>query len=140
MMSKYGELSDRQIEEFKQYLHKKMFWLLLYKDPKTADRYKNVDYDAYFETLMWLINGFSELTIYPMPILEVLALLETSHEIAVDEPFNYGMYRRFVLEAHTALDKLNTEVDYESENIRKPSEEKRQSWSNTESQFATDYK
>lgn len=30
----YGHFDDLQIEEYKEKLHKEMFWLLLYKDPK----------------------------------------------------------------------------------------------------------
>ena len=48
----YGKFSDKQITEFKNKLHKKLFWLLLYKDPKTAQNYKNVDFAKYFVNLM----------------------------------------------------------------------------------------
>ena len=37
----YGHFDDLQIEEYKEKLHKEMFWLLLYKDPKTKDEFKN---------------------------------------------------------------------------------------------------
>ena len=43
---------DLQIEEYKEKLHKEMFWLLLYKDPKTKDEFKNVDFEKYFINLM----------------------------------------------------------------------------------------
>ena len=36
----YGHFDDLQIEEYKEKLHKEMFWLLLYKDPKTKDDLK----------------------------------------------------------------------------------------------------
>lgn len=35
----YGHFDDLQIEEYKEKLHKEMFWLLLYKDPKTKDEF-----------------------------------------------------------------------------------------------------
>ena len=43
----YGHFDDLQIEEYKEKLHKEMFWLLLYKDPKTKDEFKNVDFEFY---------------------------------------------------------------------------------------------
>ncbi len=56
----YGKFSDKQITEFKNKLHKKLFWLLLYKDPKTAQNYKNVDFAKYFVNLMKEIDGLNE--------------------------------------------------------------------------------
>ena len=44
----YGHFDDLQIEEYKEKLHKEMFWLLLYKDPKTKDEFKNVDFENNF--------------------------------------------------------------------------------------------
>ena len=41
----YGHFDDLQIEEYKEKLHKEMFWLLLYTDPKTKDEFKNVDFE-----------------------------------------------------------------------------------------------
>ena len=44
----YGHFDDTQFEEYKEKLHKEMFWLLLYKDPKTKEEFKNVDFEKYF--------------------------------------------------------------------------------------------
>ena len=57
----YGHFDDLQIEEYKEKLHKEMFWLLLYKDPKTKDEFKNVDFEKYFINLMKKIDGLNTL-------------------------------------------------------------------------------
>ena len=55
----YGHFDDLQIEEYKEKLHKEMFWLLLYKDPKTKDEFKNVDFEKYFINLkFYTLNCF----------------------------------------------------------------------------------
>ena len=49
---RYGEFTETQLDEYKKKLHDKMFWLLLYKDPKTRYKYPEMDDNThYFEYL-----------------------------------------------------------------------------------------
>ena len=52
MKTKYGDFAQTEVQDYKTQLHKKIFWLLLYKDPKTAQNYNHVDFDKYFDTLI----------------------------------------------------------------------------------------
>jgi hypothetical protein len=102
----YGTFSDSQIADFKEKLHKKLFWLLLYKDPKTADKYTNVDFKKYFVNLMKEIDGLNELLFYPPQIVEITCLLQTAYRETKQNPFNYHNYRKCILDAHSLVDKI----------------------------------
>lgn len=102
----YGKFSDKQITEFKNKLHKKLFWLLLYKDPKTAQDYENVDFAKYFANLMKEIDGLNELLCYPTPIIEICCKLQAAYMESRSEQFDYQVYRKFVLDAHNLVDKI----------------------------------
>lgn len=103
----YGKFSKEQIAEFKDKLHKKLFWLLLYKDPKTAQNYKNVDFKKYFINLMKEIDGLNELLFYPTPIIEICCKLQAAYKESCNEQFDYQAYRKFVLDAHNLVDKID---------------------------------
>ena len=102
MNSLYGDISERQLSEYKTKLHNKMFWLLLYKDPKTKDKYDYVDFDKYFVSLMKEIHGLNTILLDRPEIVELLSMLQAAYEDAD----NYSVYRKFVLDAHAVLDKL----------------------------------
>lgn len=110
MLSKYGELTSNQLTEYKDRLHKKLFWLLLYKDPKTKDEYCQTDFDRYFHTLMMELKGLDELLLHPSGLVEMLCILEAAFEETRKIPFEYSIYRKFVLDAHALLDRMNWEV------------------------------
>ena len=63
----YGSYNNEQFEQYKIQLHKEMFWLLLYKDPKTKDKYKNIDFEKYFVNLMKKLDGLNEIYSSPFP-------------------------------------------------------------------------
>ncbi len=106
MNSVYGEFSKTQVDEQIKLLHNAMFWLLLYKDPKTCDSFKDVDYEYYYSTLMGRIGGLNELLHRPPELITLMSLLEAAHIECQKDPFNYRMYRKYVLDAHGELDKI----------------------------------
>lgn len=106
----YGTFDANQFGEYKRKLHSKMFWLLLYKDPTTCDKYENVSFDKYFDSLMREINGLNDVLMRPPELIEVMSLLRAAYNESLAEPFNYRTYRKFVLDAHNALDRI-AEVD-----------------------------
>lgn len=98
--------SKEQLIEYKEKLHKKLFWLILYKDPKTKDDYEYVDFDTYFNVLMKELSGFNELLSYPVEMVSILSLLQSAHNETKKDEFNWSMYRRLVLNAHNLVDKI----------------------------------
>lgn len=104
----YGHFDDLQIEEYKEKLHREMFWLLLYKDPKTKDEFKNVNFEKYFTNLMKKIDGLNALLSYPVEIVSIMSLLQAALDESRNEEFNYSSYRKLVLDAHSLVDKINS--------------------------------
>lgn len=104
----YGHFDDNQFENYKVKLHKDLFWLLLYKDPKTKDDFKNVDFDKYFINLMLRIDGLNEILSYPVEIVTIMCLLQAAWDESRYENFNYQEYRKLILDAHHEVDKINT--------------------------------
>ena len=104
----YGHFDDLQIEEYKEKLHKEMFWLLLYKDPKTKDEFKNVDFEKYFINLMKKIDGLNILLFYPVEIIAIMSLLQAALNETRSDDFNYRSYRKLILDAHSLVDKINS--------------------------------
>lgn len=110
MISKYGELTTEQLNEYKEKLHKKLFWLLLYKDPETKDAYSGTDFDRYFSTLMREIKGLDTIMVHPSGLVEMLCILEAAYDETQKPDYDYSIYRKFVLDAHTLLDRMEWEV------------------------------
>lgn len=104
----YGHFDDLQIEEYKEKLHKEMFWLLLYKDPKTKDEFKNVDFEKYFINLMKKIDDLNTLLFYPVEIIAIMSLLQAALNETRSDDFNYRSYRKLILDAHSLVDKINS--------------------------------
>ena len=103
----YGTFSETQLEEYKVKIHKELFWLLLYKDPKTCEKYKEINYDKYFVGVMNKMNGFNELLFYPVEIVSIMSLLQAAFQESQKEKFDYRVYRKLILDAHTLVDQIN---------------------------------
>lgn len=102
----YGTFSKEQFDKYKVKLHKELFWLLLYKDPAMGDKYKDVQFDVYYDGLLRKLNGLNRLLSYPPEFIEMMSLLEAA-KIETEQPeFNYKIYRKLILDAHTLVDKL----------------------------------
>lgn len=106
MKHKYGAFPSNQFEEYKVKLHKDLFYLLLYKDPKTSEQFAGVNFEKYFVGLMQKINGLNALLFYPKEIVEMMTLLEAAYMMTVQDDFNYCLYRKLVLDAHNLVDKI----------------------------------
>ena len=108
--SKYGYFTGNQLDQYREKLHKKMFWLLLYKDPNTNKDLTEMDFDKYFVTLMKEINGLNDLLLWPDGLIEMLSILEAAYNESKAKEFNFRIYRKFILDAHNLLDKIDWEV------------------------------
>lgn len=109
MISKYGDFTTEQLLEYKKKLHDKLFWLLLYKDPDTKDEFVDIDFDCYFDALMKELNGLGDLLLHPYGLVEMLCILEAAWKESKKAQFNYRTYRKFVLDAHNLLDRMDWE-------------------------------
>lgn len=108
MKTLYGSFDDEQIKKYKVQLHKEMFWLLLYKDPKTKDGFKDVDFDKYFTTLMKKIDGLNEILMFPVEIISIMSLLQAALIETRKEDFDFKIYRKLILDAHSIVDDINS--------------------------------
>ena len=102
----YGTFSDEQFEKYKVKLHKELFWLLLYKDPSMGDKYSNVNFDKYFDGLLRKLNGLNRLLSYPTEFVNMMAVLEAAKIETEKSEFDYKIYRKLILDAHTLVDRL----------------------------------
>lgn len=108
MKTLYGNYDDKQFEQYKIQLHKEMFWLLLYKDPVTKNKYKDVNFEKYFINLMKKIDGLNEILLYPIEIISIMSLLQAALIESRKIDFNYQSYRKLILDAHSLVDKINS--------------------------------
>ena len=102
----YGSYNNEQFEQYKIQLHKEMFWLLLYKDPKTKDKYKNIDFEKYFVNLMKKLDGLNEILLCPIEMISIMSLLQAALIESRNDHFNYQVYRKLILDAHALVDKI----------------------------------
>jgi hypothetical protein len=105
----YGEFEENQFEEYKKQLHKKLFWLLIYKDPNTKDQFPQIDdesYRNYFINVMKEIDSLNSLLFYPVEICSITVLLEQAFKETQNKIFDYKTYRKYVLDAHSLIDKI----------------------------------
>lgn len=101
-----GYFPEEQFEEYKKKMHKEMFWLLIYKDPKTKDDYLYVDFEKYFTGLMKKLNGLNALFSYPVEMVSIMGLLQGAYLETQKENFDYSIYRKLVLDAHALVDQI----------------------------------
>ena len=94
MKTLYGTFSEEQMEQYKKKLHSKMFWMLLYKDPETENKYKNVNYNNYFVNLMKEINGLNVILQYPDEIVGIMSMLQAAYLETQETPFTFQNYRK----------------------------------------------
>lgn len=107
MQHKYGHFEDYQINNYKVKLHKELFWLLLYKDPNTKEKFPNTNYDKYFVGLMKKLDGLNELLMFPTEMVSIMSLLEAAYIETKKSDFDFKSYRKLILDAHNLVDKMN---------------------------------
>lgn len=107
--TEYGSFNDAQVEEYIRSLHKKVHWLLIYKDPEVKDQYPNANYDKYFEFLMKEMNGCNVLFRYPVAMVQVMSMLEAARLETQQADFDFKSYRKLILDAQNLIDKIGQE-------------------------------
>lgn len=103
---KYGEFADMQISEIKEVLRKRIFFLLLVaEDLETKEKFPEVNLEQANTTLLWRISGLNELLGEPPELVTVLSLLEEAKN-SITENFDFGKYRKLILDAGAEIMKI----------------------------------
>lgn len=106
MEHKYGSFPTSQLASHKQDLHKKIHWMLIYKDSKCNQEYKNVDVNQYIISVLLQLNGLNSILNFPSSLVALMSLIEGARLELFKEKFDYKLYRKILLDAHALIDKL----------------------------------
>ena len=101
----YGKFSEEQIIETAQRMHSEVNKLLLYKDTKIFDRVFNSDedFEIYFSNLLFRFSGLDTLLGKPETMVRLLSVLQAAYNEAFSDTFNYKIFRRAILDAHSLI-------------------------------------
>lgn len=106
-----GYFTKEQVDNEKKELHKLMYWLLVYKDPNTNDKFKHVNIDLCVKNIVNRLQGFSSLLDNPNELVTIMTMLESALLETKKETFDFKNYRKIVLDAHAMLDKFGDNND-----------------------------
>ena len=109
MKYKYGQIPQQQLRDYKSYLHTKIHWMLLYKDPKLEGQYQHVDILKYISTVQRQLDGLNELFNYTPQLLVLMTLIEKAKQLCEEASFDFRVYRSLLLDAHSIVDELPEE-------------------------------
>ena len=105
----YGEFSKNQILQTKKSLRGTIFFLLLCVDPKTSWEYTDVDVNKCFMSLLYKMGGLNKLLFEPVEIVTVMSLLQAAFDELNKAEFDFGIYRKLILDAGAEIEKLREE-------------------------------
>ena len=105
---KYGEFADMQIDDIKEILRKRIFFLLLVaEDMETKEKFPEVNLVQANTTLLWRISGLNELLGNPTELVTVLSLLEEAKN-TIKPNFDFAKYRKLILDAGAEVMKIQS--------------------------------
>ena len=105
----YGEFSKNQILQTKKSLRGTIFFLLLCVDPKTSWEYTDVDVNKCFMSLLYKMGGLNKLLFEPVEIVTAMSLLQAAFDELNKPEFDFGIYRKLILDAGAEIEKLREE-------------------------------
>lgn len=106
---KYGEFADKQIDEIKEILRHRIFFLLLVAEDEAKNNkveYPHIDLMKANTSLLWRISGLNELLGNPIELVTVLSLLEEAKNTIEGDNFNFKKYRKLILDAGEEIMKI----------------------------------
>ena len=106
MLYKYGEFTSNQMSETKKYLRKRIFFLLLIVDPQTRNDYLNINVDDAFNSELTKIGGMNNILFNPPELVRIMSLLEAALMEYQKECFDFGKYRKLILDAGNEVLKI----------------------------------
>ena len=111
---KYGTFSDEQFIDSTTYIRKQIFYLLLYVDPKTKEKYENTDVCIAFQSLMYKLDGLNSLLSEPPALVHVMSMLESAlleyQKLLSGNDFNFNKYRKLILDAGNETLKISDNI------------------------------
>ena len=115
---KYGEFADMQISEAKEYIRKRIFFLLLVaEDLETREKFPDVDLSQAHESVMWRVSGLNELLLEPPCLVHALSLLEEAKNNLIKDEFDFKKYRKLILDAGAEISKIAESPNSKGANI-----------------------
>ena len=99
MQHKYGEFTENQMSQTKEYMRKSIFFLLLCVDPNTKYQYQHIDVNEAFRSLLYKLGGMSSIFYEPVEIVSIMSLLECARMEYNSSEFNFQKYRKLILDA-----------------------------------------
>lgn len=103
---KYGQFTTEQMHETKEGLRKRIFFLLLLVDKKTAGNYEGVDIEKTFESILTEFGGLNEMLGFPAEMVSVLSLVNAAKLEYESSDFNWQRYRKLILDAGSGVAKI----------------------------------
>lgn len=103
---KYGEFQENQVEDTKRFIRKQIYFLLLCVDPETKDEYKEIDVAVAFDGILRKISGLNSILFYPSELVKVISLLEAALLEYKSSDFQFGVYRKLILDAGNEVLKI----------------------------------
>ena len=106
---KYGEFADKQIDEIKEILRHRIFFLLLVAEDEAKNNkveYPHIDLMKANTSLLWRISGLNELLGNPIELVTVLSLLEEANNTIDALEFDFDKYRKLILDAGAEIAKI----------------------------------
>lgn len=106
MKHKYGEFSENQMHEAKEFIRKRVYFLLLLVDPETKDNYKQVDVLEAFDGVLTDVAGLNDLLGCPIELVTILSKLNAAKLEYQSENFRWKKYRKLILDSGNEVVKL----------------------------------
>ena len=107
MTYKYGDFSSNQIANTKEYIRKRIFFLMLLAEPNQPEnKYSNIDINDAFDGELRKLGGLNSILFEPPELVRVISLLEAALIEYNSENFDWLKYRKLVLDAGNEVLKI----------------------------------
>lgn len=107
----YGTFTQEQISQTKTKIRKSIYFILLCCDPKTSNRYKNVNVETAFLNLLYWISGMNTILNCPPEVVRIISLLQKAYEEYLSPDYKFKVCRKLLLDAGSEV--LNIKEDGE---------------------------
>ena len=94
----YGDID---VKEYKEKLHSKIHWLLIYKEADDCSYFKD-----YFNSLLKYICALNKVLENNSVIMDLMVTLQLAYDESQKDNYSHKTYRKYVLDAHNIVDKL----------------------------------
>jgi hypothetical protein len=104
-----GSFDDGQIEATKKRMRSQIFYLLLYVDKREAENYEHVNVVQAIDNVLTWFSGLNVALNYPPALVKVISLLEAAKTEYERPDFDFGKYRKLILDAGNEVLKIGGE-------------------------------